>query len=577
MENIIFSLKTQSGFELTHILIVGFLFIFAVYHTYFILLPIYNWIKIIIFGRNDDFVHGAKPCPTGIVIIPSLLRNENDFQAIIIAAESCAKNQYPNKLIIIASVDGRKEQPTLYNKLIEWSKKQIYPSNIFLYITGTDIRGSKMMAIDAAITYMHTLIETKVHEQFPKVYFSADGDGILSTYALERLAIKLLSPHPLTGNPRRIVSGKICIRPDIFWQGWKTFFTIRGQMYIQVAREFVVSNVRRYNWSFIVPQMSMPGALYCTYSELLIKAPKYMGFLQTIKYIDWIKWWFGVCPPKFTESKALPIPEAMTGSTDDTTMAFFASVVQWHNGQFMFNFPRTPLHAFWRLIVAFCFERSNSYEPEARVYTYTPETIKSLFTQRVRWNSSRYECAGRFFRSFLFHWDTAFPVISQLLLLLQGIIQAFIYYVLFPFFVFKTHNIFCMILIGYLSQIISDFIYTSLALLVESDYKRYSITILAVPLANLYNTYVNLFAAIWGIGNDLLIFGSRTKFVPEETLIKGKSSRIALLYRIRRFISMCIRSVWHGDVPFGIWWFGFREHHPYVDSGYKNWTSNKRR
>src|SRR5262249_62328247 len=77
----------------------------------------------------------------------------------------------------------------------------------------------------------------------PELYFSIAGDGTLSDSALERLAHRLTTPHPITGRPRRVVSGKICIRYDLLWQGWRKFFTVSRQIYNQGAREFMGSNI----------------------------------------------------------------------------------------------------------------------------------------------------------------------------------------------------------------------------------------------------------------------------------------------------------------------------------------------
>jgi hypothetical protein len=58
-------------------------------------------------------------------------------------------------------------------------------------------------------------------------------------------------------------------------------------------------------------------------------------------------------------------------------------------------------------------------------------------------------------------------------------------------------------------------------------------------------------------------------------LIKGGSERIALLYRLRRAFLLALRSVLVGDVPFGKFWFGWRETR-WTSSGFEGFTSKKK-
>ncbi len=202
------------------------------------------------FGRNRDATESTLLRPTGVVIIPSLLRGADDFSAITVTVESCATNGYPSELFVIASVDGKTEKPHLYADLVTWVSKQQFPSNVHVHVGGTPTRLGKMMAVEAGVQLMKE-ISARRGIPFPELYFSIDGDGTLSPDSLERLAARLTTPHEITGNRRRVVSGKICIRPDLFWNGWREsiprLFTVQGQIYMQVAREFLLSNIARYN------------------------------------------------------------------------------------------------------------------------------------------------------------------------------------------------------------------------------------------------------------------------------------------------------------------------------------------
>jgi len=72
-----------------------------------------------------------------------------------------------------------------------------------------------------------------------------------------------------------------------------------------------------------------------------------------------------------------------------------------------------------------------------------------------------------------------------------------------------------------------------------------------------------------------LLFGNTTKFAPEWTFIRGKTERLALLFRIRRALALCVRAIVVGDVPLGAFWLGWHET-PWTPNGYFGWTTGKR-
>jgi hypothetical protein len=448
-----------------------------------------------------------------------------------------------------------------------------------VYVGGTETRLGKMMAVESGVRLMQSL-EAKGRHAFPAIYFSIDGDGTLGPNALERLAHRLTTPHRISGNPRRVVSGKPCIRPELFWQGWtwqsfRDYFTVSGQIYRQVAREFVLSNITRFNLK-IKPQIGIPGALYATWSEVLVQAPRFMGFMKTIRLRDWLGWWVGLAPPLFSETKTAPLPEAMTGSSDDTCVAFLASLASWKNGKLCLDAPRTPFHALGRVIKAYLWERSPDYEPEARVFTYTPSTIKSLWVQRVRWNASRFECGYRFKNAFAFHWEVGFAVLWHLIGTLSQIFVVALYYFALPYYLLVSPHGVMVYAFGYAMQVASYGTCTFLAIVIEKDWRKFWPVLLAIPLAPAHCICINFLACLTGVTKDLFLFGNTTKFAPEWTYKKGRTVRIALLFRVRRFLALCVRAVVAGDVPLGTFWFGWTET-PWTPSGYHGWTTGERR
>src|SRR5688572_23840073 len=530
-----------------------------------------------VLGRPEAFRPlGFGERPTGLVIIPSLLRNDEDLNAIATTIASAGSNGYPSELVIIASVDGRTEFPKLYAKLCAWvtAHRRDFPKHVHVYVTGTETRLGKMMAVEAGVVYMQKLVACRKHAEFPKLYFSIDGDGTLGDHAIERLAHRITTRHPLTGEMRRVVAGKICIRPDLVWRGWRAFFTIEGQLYMNAAREFLVSNVSRFNWK-LTPRIGIPGALYCTWSTILLEAPRYMGFMQSLRFIDYARWWMGLGAPKFSETKVPALPEALTGASDDTCMAFLASIASWKNDELSFDAPATPLHALLRFVASYTYARSHDYEPEARVFTYSPPTLRGLWKQRVRWNSSRVECAGRFWRAFWFHWEIGLPVSAHLLMLLHTVFEIVGYYIVLPYYIVgSSHALFAYVL-GYAAQTLAYTMYTCMSLALERDWKSYWRVVLTLPVASLYAICINAFGCVYGVTRDIFFFGNATNFAPEWTLMKGRCVRVAMMFRVRRFLALAVRALVKGDVPLGWFWLGWRET-PWCPSGFEGWTTGKK-
>ncbi len=574
MESFFWGFRTHDNFDLVWPIAFTFFVCYAFIQSDFWLLLINRFARRA-FNRDREFRPAAYgKLPTGVVVIPSLLRNDGDFDAIVTTLKSCATNEYPSDLVIVASVDGRTENPELYAKLGRFVTDYTCPSHVCMFVTGNETRHGKMMAVETGLNLVKDLVAADAFPAMPDIYFSIDGDGTLGPHALELMAARLSKPHPLTGNPRRIVSGKICIRPDVFWQGWRALFTSKGMLYMNVAREFVVSNVARHNWK-PTPMVGVPGALYCCWSDLIVKAPYYMGFMKTLRFAHVARWWVGLGAPKFSESTAPALPEALTGASDDTCLAFLASIATWKDGQLSLDAPATPAHAFGRLLWSYFFERSHDYEPEARVYTFTPGTWKGLWTQRVRWNASRFECAGRFWRSFWFHWEIGFPVSSHLMLVLHTVLEVTMYYVLLPYACVGSGSAFLGFVVGYVGQTLSYTVQTAMALLLEREHRKFMPVLLCIPVAAAYLIAINFFGCVYGVTRDLLFFGNVTNFAPEHTLMKSGCERVALTYRIRRFVSLCVRSALHGDVPLGGFWFGWTQTQ-WTPSGFEGWTTGKK-
>ncbi len=570
MESVVWSLRTMSGAALAPF--VGVLvFVLVVCWDYPLLVPYFLACRALgrsPYGRRDD----AKPLPV-LVVIPSLLRKRDELTSMMSTVESVATNGYPGELVIVLSIDGTHDAPHLYDQLRAWAARGRWGDRCSLYVTGTPARRSKPMAIEQAMSFMKVLVAEGRIRAFPPVYVSTDADADLGPRALEHIVLRLQRRNPFTGWPARVVAGALHVRGNSFWQGWRHFFTIAGQLNIQVAREYYVSNIARHNIRWL-PISGVPGAFYCTWSEIFLQIPSFLGYLRTLETRHWLGWWLGIMPPKFSETVAAPIPELMAGDTDDTVSAYAATIARYEAGHFVFDPPRTPLHALAYLLRGLFVDRPIHYEPRAHVFTSSPTTVQSLMKQRKRWNTSRIELTGRFWRAIGYHWTLGLPVLIVKTFLARSVIMGVFVYFCVPLFMWR-HSLIVGMLLGYLCNIASYAMLTLLAL-VMNDELNYWRLVLALPLSPIYIFVFNWIPGAIGATCDVLLFGNVTGFAPESTLILGGSKRIALGARVTRALSLMVRSIVYGDVPLGGFWLGWGET-PWTPSGFEGFTTMKRR
>lgn len=571
MEALLWSLRTLGGFTVAAPILKVLLLLMVLCWDYPILLVYRLYQRA--FDRSRTVRDADAIAYPLLVVIPSLLRNRDELTSMMSTIESISANGYPGDLTIVVTIDGNSDAPPLYAELCSWAKQQNYGPDQRLYITGTPKRRSKPMAIEHAMEFVKERVAHGDLPEFPPVYVSTDADADLGPRALERIVFRLQRRNRITGWPARVVAGALYVRGNSFWQGWGHFFTVAGQLNLQVAREYYVGNIWRYNIRWL-PVTGVPGAFYCTWSAIFLTIPDYFGFLRTLKTRHWLGWWVGIAPPKFSESTAPPIPELMAGDTDDTVTAYAASVARYENGRFVFELPRTPVHALFYLLRAFFIDRPLQFEPNAPVFTSSPTAMKTLFKQRKRWNSSRVELTGRFWPTLGYNWTLGLPVLMVKFLMARTLIVGVFVYILLPTLLFKNFAL-TGLLFGYFGNVATFSVSTAFALGINGDF-RYWRMALALPFAPLYQLVFNWLPGAVGVSSDVFLFGNNTGFAPETTLIKGGSARIAITFRVRRALQLAIRSVVYGDVPFGKFWFGWRET-PWTPNGFEGFTTGKRR
>jgi hypothetical protein len=571
VETVVWSLRTLSGFTVSAPLVLSVFILILLCWDYLLLLP-RTLARFAWRGREVRRPLTAETAPSALVVIPSLLRKRDELTSMMSTIESVAGNGYPGELFIVVSIDGTTDAPPLYRELRDWAQRRPHAPGLHLYVTGTPHRRGKPMAIEQAVEFLQEAIRQGRHSAFPKVYISTDADADLGANALEHLVGRLLRRHPITGWPARAVAGNLYIRGNDFWQGWRRFFSVEGQLTLQVAREYLVTNVARHNLRWM-PLSGVPGVLYCTWTDIFLRAPRFMGYMRTLKRRHWLRWWLGFAPPAFSTSTAAPIPELMAGDTDDTVSAYMAIIARYRDGRFTFDPPRTPVHAFLYMLRAIFLDRALRYEPEARVYTSSPTTIKALFKQRRRWNSSRIEVTGRFWRSLWFHWSLGLPALGIMFLIGKYCLFGGFMYLRLPMALVKS-TVLTAFVLGYFCQFAGYSMLTIFALMMNGERRHWRL-LLALPLSPLYAICFTYLPSLVGATSDVLLFGNVTGFAPETTLIKGDSARLALLFRLRRAFLLTVRAAVWGDVPFGSFWFGWRRTR-WTPHGYEGWTTKKK-
>jgi cellulose synthase/poly-beta-1,6-N-acetylglucosamine synthase-like glycosyltransferase len=567
MESVFWNLRTLSGFSVFAPLLGMLLFTLLVFWDYPLLL-----IYLLATRAFGERRRAPGKALSTLVVIPSLLRVEEELRSMQSTVDSVAGNGYPGQLLIVLSIDGTTAAPALYAQLKAWGESRSYNDHTWLYVTGTVERRSKPMAIDHAIEFVKRLVREGKHAAFPEVYVSTDADADLGPRSLERIVHRLQRKNPITGSPARAVAGGLYVRGDDFWRGWRHFFTITGQLNLQVARDYYVSNVGRYNLRWM-PVTGVPGAFYCTWTSIFLEIPRFMGYLRSLRRSHWLRWWLGVEAPKFSGSRVAPIPELVAGDTDDTVTAYAASLVRYEKGRFSFDPPRTPWHAFLYMLRGLLLDRAIKYEPEARVYTSSPTTIKALFKQRRRWNTSRIELTGRFWRALGYHWQLGLPALLVKTFMARSLLVGVVGYIILPAFFFDSRTL-TLIVLAYFTQVVTAGMLTLVTLLMNGEGQYWRLCF-ALPLVPVYTVWFRWVPAAVGYVHDVFLLGNVTGFAPETTLIRGGSERIALFYRLRRAFLLAVRSVLVGDVPFGRFWFGWRETR-WTSSGFEGFTSKKR-
>jgi hypothetical protein len=521
------------------------------------------------------FAPGAAPS-LGMTI-PTLLRNRDDLAGLEVGIASAITARYPGRLTVIAVIDGVDAAPELVSELGRWVDAQSIPENVVVEVVGTSTRVGKAHAADVGVRHIVALAARGEIPEKPPIYFNMDADCEMGPHALERMVRALERPSRIHGQPGMIVTSHVAIRerdywgPDL-WRGFWRLFTLRGQIAINVAREYAVAiGVGRQNVLRLLPQNGASGALFCTWFDVVEAAPHWAKFLGELRVVDWMKWWLGAPPPRFDTTRVEALPEAMTGMGEDTWMSWLALAGRMENGRVSLALPRTPAHALWYAFVGF-FARPFRYDPHAKIYTTTPTTIRALFVQRVRWNVSRIWTVQVWGVALLYHFVVGLPAIFDVVV--STAFQATIVagFLLAPFSGHVAAMAPALLVLVELVYFVERTLGTLLALLQDRGEKGRWKKLLALPFSGTFHLLFNVATTISGFVRQVFGNGYNDRFAPETALVTGGTSRIALGYRFRRFFALAWRSVIHGDVPLGWFWLGWHAT-KWTPNGYEGWTT----
>lgn len=570
MNEILWHLRTSPPIELLAALGVPFLIFFVQYELDYVYLLVRHLVMTGRYGATAAPV-AAGPRPGALLVIPTMLRSHDELEGLKDATMSAARNDTRGQLTIVIAIDDGRTHKEIYSELETWVATYAAPEGVRVLVTCTPERRGKACAIDAAVLMMEEQVARGEIAELPPLFFNMDADSELGPDALVRMIDRLTTPSWVVGTRPRLVTSNVSIAKKHYWFGWRGFFTVRGQIALQVAREYLTAiSLGKFNTK-LIPVLWASGALYCTWTKLHTDSPRWGAFMQTLTLRDWVRWWVGFAPPAFATANVRHLPEAQTGPGDDTWMTWLACCARWNGDDLVVELPRTPLHAAWYSVYDY-FVRPVRHEPQARIMTRTPTTITALFKQRVRWNTSRIQDVQRWRPALMFHWSVGLPALVSTAQLVIVNLAVALSLLCWPFV--SEHGSMVAFVAALALNLFMRATATLLGLLVDQPVEGNALKLFAIPLSVPYHMVFNVVPTIVGSVKDIFLFGVNTKFSPEQTHIRSGTTRIALAFRLRRALTLAVRSVIVNDVPLGWFWFGWNET-AWTPNGFEGWTSGR--
>src|SRR5215472_19283915 len=101
MDNIVWSLRTLSGFTMVAPVAKVLFILLLICWDYPLLVPYFLLRRA--WGRRPQYDRDARALPL-LVVIPSLLRKREELESMMSTVDSVATNGYPGRLIIVITI-----------------------------------------------------------------------------------------------------------------------------------------------------------------------------------------------------------------------------------------------------------------------------------------------------------------------------------------------------------------------------------------------------------------------------------------------------------------------------------------
>jgi hypothetical protein len=567
MQALFWFVSTWQTMDLFHMLWRPLVLMLGLYHSGDVVI-----VARLLWRRFVPETERTGPLPDALVMVPTLLGSRDDLEKLQAAVLSVLTNGYPGRLTLLVAVDDAGRVPLLVNELGPFLAHVERPGEARTVLVPVATRVGKALAMEHGLDRLRAMVAAGDLDVMPPVFFNLDADSALGPRALEHMARRLTTPRGLFHERPMIVASNVCVRPSHRWQGWRHFFTIRGQLALQVAREYAAFIAIGRHTARLMPVTGVSGALYATWTRLHLEAPYWGRYITTLKWRDWGRWWLGQGVPRYEPARLEPHPAAGIGPGDDTWIAWLAMGARWTAGRVDVSLAATPWHAFVELLRGLV-SRPIAYEPRGIVATSTPVTVKALFKQRKRWNSSRLWLVQRRGLSLFWSWNVGFFVLLDLVLMLTSQLVTAAGLLVWPFLARPSMWLPMLLSVQLLFLILQA--KTTLLAMAQDEELRDPRLLLALPLCGLFHQFFNVGTAVVGLVQDVLGRGVDTGFAPASSLAANGTGRIALGYRFRRALSLAWRAMVKGDVPLGWFWFGWHETRWTAD-GYRGWSTPRR-
>jgi cellulose synthase/poly-beta-1,6-N-acetylglucosamine synthase-like glycosyltransferase len=264
MDSILWTLRRSDGIELLGAVWRPLLIAMVLYYSGYLAV----WLSTLArAARVVPLFRGlGVEAPDVLLVLPTLVNGRKDLDQLRAAAATVLGNGYPGRLVVCLAIDGSDDNAPLIDELEAWARD--HGQRAAVLVARVPKRAGKGVAVAAGLERAQQAVRHGEIPRPPPVFFNMDADGVLGARALERMVAKLVTPGWLTRQRPMIVASNVMVRRSHYWQGLGKFFTMRYQLALQVAREYMTSISISRNNRGILPVTGVSGALYCTWTQL---------------------------------------------------------------------------------------------------------------------------------------------------------------------------------------------------------------------------------------------------------------------------------------------------------------------